>query len=224
MKHLARALKHILRHRRQAADGLLHRTALVRVRPRLARIINYKLALRVVQVEVVVRERRKLRALRRDLARRVHLVLLDLEDVDLGRAAARGRAGPGVVRAGARAGRAALAREPAEVKVVFGAGGVGVQGGRGAGAVRVGLVGERPDVARVVCVRPHPGGGRGVSRSGEIAHRPCAGPVSLRVLVGPWEGGRDLDVPARKAEFVPGLEHARSVGEVVVRVDGEGGG
>ena len=74
-----------------------------------------------------------------------------------------------------------------------------MQGSRGAGAVRVGLVGERPDVARVVCVRPHPRGGRGVSRSGEIAHRPCAGLVSLRVLVGPGEGGRDFDVPARKA-------------------------
>lgn len=72
----------------------------------------------------------------------------------------------------------------------------------------------------------HPGSGGDVPRSGEIPHRPCTEQLSLRVLVGPGEGDEDFDVPARKVEFVLGLEHCRcrSVGEIVVVGGGEGGG
>ena len=99
---------------------------------------------------------------------------------------------PSVVRAEAGAGGALLAWEPAEVKVVFGAGGAGVEGGGVAGAVCVGLVGER---ANVVCAWPQPRGGGGVPRSGEASHRPRAWPVSLHVLVGSEKDGGDFNVP-----------------------------
>ena len=52
--------------------------------------MNHKLDLRIVQIDVVACERRKLRALRRDLTRRVRLVLFDFEIINLGRAEAGG--------------------------------------------------------------------------------------------------------------------------------------
>lgn len=40
----------------------------------------------------------------------------------------------------------------------------------------------------------------------------------------PGKGDGDFDVPARKAEFFPGLEHAQLVSEVVFGGGGEEGG
>jgi hypothetical protein len=47
--------------------------------------------------------------------------------------------------------------------------------------------------------------------------------IPLGILVRVREDRADLDVRAREAELVPGLEHAGAVGLVVVRREGEGG-
>ena len=65
-----------------------------------------------------MRKRRKLRALRHDMPHREIFILLRLEHVDLGGAAAAGDAGARVVRAGAGARGETLSGEPGEGVVV----------------------------------------------------------------------------------------------------------
>lgn len=122
----------------------------VRVGHRDRLVKDHKLVRGVVLEEVVVRERRELRRLGDDLPAPAVLVRLGLEHVDLRRAAAPGRARPGVVLSRAGAGREALAGQPGELVVVLGAGLVRVQRGGGAGLVGPRLVREGADVARVV--------------------------------------------------------------------------
>ena len=47
--------------------------------------------------------------------------------------------------------------------------------------------------------------------------------MPLGILVWAREDRADLDVPTQEAELVPGLQHARAVGLVVVHREGEGG-
>ena len=159
-----------------------------------------------------MRERCKLRALRSDLTHRIDFIVLDFKDVDFRSTAPCGGGWTWMVRVGAGTGRETLAWEPAKGVVVFGLGVRGADGGCGGGCVWVGLVRKRPDIARVVSVWPRSSCGRWVAWPCEISNRPRAGPISLRVFVWARQGNRHFDVPARKAEFVPGLEHAGAVG------------
>ncbi len=98
----ARALEHVRWQLRQRRDALLHRTSSERVRARLGGI-EIRPIPGVVVVQIIVHERRELRALRDDLYNGDIFVLLCLEDIDLGRATAPRNSRSGVVptRAGA---------------------------------------------------------------------------------------------------------------------------
>lgn len=48
--------------------------------------------------------------------------------------------------------------------------------------------------------------------------------IASSVFVGTWEDDGDLDVASGETEFVPGLEHATAVVEVVVVERGERSG
>ena len=77
---------------------------MIGIRPSRGRIEDIPFIQCVVEICIIVRERRELRALRRDLARWVGFVPLRFENVDLGRAAALCNRGAGMVRARARTG------------------------------------------------------------------------------------------------------------------------